>query len=163
MATVVCSQCGESFTEGWVTFWSRDDIAICYGCLDYLNQQRARQLSLRKGLQPLEGFDPVFSVRDLSSAISHYERLGFTSSRHDHGYAFVSWSNLTIHLTETEHDEAAKPSQLYVHVADADHVAERWREAGMEVEGPANQDYGKREGRHIDVDGNIIRFGGPPR
>jgi uncharacterized glyoxalase superfamily protein PhnB len=54
-------------------------------------------------------------------------------------------------------------SVLYVHVDDADEVAERWREAGMDVEGPENQDHGKREGRHVDPDGNVIRFGGPPR
>jgi uncharacterized glyoxalase superfamily protein PhnB len=53
-------------------------------------------------------------------------------------------------------------SALYVHVDDADEVAERWRKAGARRR-PRDQDYGKREGRHVDPDGNVIRFGGPPR
>lgn len=105
----------------------------------------------------------MFSVRDLARAIDHYERLGFTSSRHDDNYAFATWGNLTIHLAQPEHTDAHTTSVPYVHVNDADEVAERWRKAGMEVQGPEIQDYGKREGRHIDVDGNTIRFGGPPR
>jgi hypothetical protein len=31
----------------------------------------------------------------------------------------------------------------------------------MTVEGPRNEDYGKREGQHVDPDGNLIRFGSP--
>jgi uncharacterized glyoxalase superfamily protein PhnB len=54
-------------------------------------------------------------------------------------------------------------SVLYIHVDDADELAGRWRNAGIEVQGPENQDYGKREGQHVDFDGNRIRFGGPPR
>ena len=54
-------------------------------------------------------------------------------------------------------------STIYIHVDDADALAADWRNAGMEVVDPENQDYGKREGRHVDPDGNIIRFGGPPR
>jgi uncharacterized glyoxalase superfamily protein PhnB len=42
-------------------------------------------------------------------------------------------------------------------------LASDWRKAGMEVVDPENQDYGKREGQHVDPDGNLIRFGGPPR
>lgn len=52
---------------------------------------------------------------------------------------------------------------LYIHVDDADELAADWRKAGMEVVGPANEDYGMREGRHVDPDGNVIRFGRPPR
>ena len=54
-------------------------------------------------------------------------------------------------------------STLYIHVDDADDLAADWRKAGMEVVDPENQDYGKREGSHVDPDGNLIRFGGPPR
>jgi uncharacterized glyoxalase superfamily protein PhnB len=38
-------------------------------------------------------------------------------------------------------------------------VAEEWREAGIEVDGPRDEDYGKREGSITDPDGNVIRFG----
>ena len=80
-----------------------------------------------------------------------------------HSYAFAKWGNLVIHLARDEHPEAHMTSTLYIHVDDADEVAAAWRKAGMEVVGPENQDYGKREGRHVDPDGNVIRFGGPPR
>jgi hypothetical protein len=63
-----------------VTLWSRKDIVICYSGLDYLNSQRSRQIAILDGLQPLAGFDPVFSVRNVERAIDHYERLGFTVS-----------------------------------------------------------------------------------
>jgi catechol 2,3-dioxygenase-like lactoylglutathione lyase family enzyme len=160
MAAAVCACCGESFEQGWVTLWCHQDIVICYTCLDYLNGQRARQIAIAGGVQPPEGFDPVFRVRDLARAIGHYERLGFSTSRHDDDYAFATWSDLVIHLAQ---DENPAPSTLYIHVADADEVARRWREAGLEVDGPQNQDYGKREGHHTDPDGNLLRFGGPPR
>lgn len=52
---------------------------------------------------------------------------------------------------------------LYLHLDEADELAADWRKAGMEVVGPENQDYGKREVSHVDPDGNLIRFGGPPR
>lgn len=163
MAGAVGTCCGESFDQGWVTLWSRKDVVICDGCLDYLNSQRARRLAILDGLQPLAGFDPVFRVRDAERAIDHYERLGFTTTRHDDGDAFASWGNLTIHLASDEPPHEHTTSTLYVHVDGADEAAERWRKAGMEVDGPENQDYGKREGRHVDPDGNTIRFGGPPR
>jgi uncharacterized glyoxalase superfamily protein PhnB len=38
-------------------------------------------------------------------------------------------------------------------------VAEEWRAKGIEVEGPRDEDYGKREGSVRDPDGNLIRFG----
>jgi hypothetical protein len=53
-------------------------------------------------------------------------------------------------------------SPLFIHVDDADDLAADWRTAGMEVDGPENQDYGKLEGRHVDPDGNVIRFVGHP-
>ena len=163
MTTAVCTCCGESFDQGWVTLWSRKDVVICYACLDYLNNQRFRQIAILDGIQPLAGFDPVFSVRDTEQAVEHYQRLGFTTSRHDDGYAFAKWGSLTIHLAQGALSEAPKTSVLYIHVDDADALAQRWRQAGMDVDAPENQDYGKREGRHVDPDGNVIRFGGPPR
>ena len=38
-------------------------------------------------------------------------------------------------------------------------VTEEWRQAGIEVVGPLDEDYGKREGSVTDPDGNVIRFG----
>jgi catechol 2,3-dioxygenase-like lactoylglutathione lyase family enzyme len=146
-----------------VTLWSHPEIIICYGCLDYLNGRRDAQIAMHGGLQPLVGYDPVFSVVDVERAVDHYQRLGFTTDHHDETYAFAHWGNLVIHLTRDDNAGAHMTSTLYLHVQDADAVAATWRSAGIEVAGPENQDYGKREGSHVDPDGNLIRFGGPPR
>jgi catechol 2,3-dioxygenase-like lactoylglutathione lyase family enzyme len=161
MSSVACSCC-EKQVEAWVTLWSHQDVVICYECLDYLNSRRQRQIAIRGGLKPLAGYDPVFRVLDLQRAIQHYERLGFTVESHNENYAFATWGSLVVHLALAEPDAHAT-SQLYVHVDDADELATHWRKAGVHVTDPENQDYGKREGRHVDPDGNVIRFGGPPR
>jgi len=62
-----------------------------------------------------------------------------------------------------DNPDAHTTSALYIHVDVADELAADWRKAGMEVLGPENEGYGKREGQHVDPDGNLIRFGGPPR
>jgi uncharacterized glyoxalase superfamily protein PhnB len=162
MTSGVCSCCEKS-VQVWVSLWSHQDIVICYECLDYLNSRRIRQISLQGGLSPLAGYDPVFSVRDVQRAVDHYERLGFTMDYHDETYAFARWGNLVIHLTLDDASDHHTSSTLYLHVDDADELAAAWRMAGLDVVDPENKDYGKREGQHVDPDGNVLRFGGPPR
>lgn len=107
------------------------------------------------------GHEPCFAVADVRRAVGYYERLGFTISYHDETYAFAHRDNLTIHLAHSE--EPAGASALYIHVDDADQLAEDWRAAGMDVVGPNDHDYGKREGSLRDPDGNLLRFGSPLR
>jgi catechol 2,3-dioxygenase-like lactoylglutathione lyase family enzyme len=140
------------------------DVACsCCECLDYLDSRRARQIAIHGGLKPLAGYDPVFSVVDVERAVDHYQRLGFATDYHDETYAFARWGNLVVHLARDDNPEAHMTAVLYLHVDDADELADNWRKAGMEVVGPENQDDGKREGQHVDPDGNVIRFGGPAR
>jgi hypothetical protein len=105
--------------------------------------------------------EPIFSVRDVPSAVAHYERLGFSTSPHDETYAFAHRDGLTIHLARAEAE--LKLGAIYMHVDDADELADEWRRAGVHVVGPDDFDYGKREGSHVDQDGNLIRFGSPLR
>jgi hypothetical protein len=100
-------------------------------------------------------------VVDVERAVDHYGRLGFTISYHDRTYAFAHRDRLTIHLAQPADPAAARPGAIYLHVDDADQLASDWRRAGVEVVGPQDFDYGKREGSHIDPDGNLIRFGSP--
>jgi uncharacterized glyoxalase superfamily protein PhnB len=110
------------------------------------------------------GIEPIFTVADVAAARAHYELLGFTTSEHDETYAFAHRQELTIHLVAPEEDDdVIGGSALYVHVDDADDLAEQWRRAGQSVIGPEDFDYGKREGSHVDPDGNLIRFGAPIR
>ena len=70
--------------------------------------------------------------------------------------------SLTIHLAHSE-EPTTGASALYIHVDDVDQLAEDWRAAGVNVIGPDDYDYGKREGSHRDPDGNLLRFGSPLR
>ena len=163
METVTCSCCGKVPETGYVTLFSHRDIAICYWCLDGLDNQRRRKIYGHTGGWHLVGDEPIFKVADVPRALEHYTKLGFEVSAHDETYAFASREDrVTIHLTHDDGDGLG-PSALYLHVDDAQAVAREWRLAGLEVEGPENQDYGKCEGSHTDPDGNVIRFGGPIR
>jgi catechol 2,3-dioxygenase-like lactoylglutathione lyase family enzyme len=108
------------------------------------------------------GYEPCFRVLDVERAVTHYQRLGFTTSSHDETYAFAHRDDLTIHLAHDD-DPTHHVAMLYVHVDDAAELAAEWRAAGVEVDGPVDHDYGKREGSHVDPDGNLIRFGSPLR
>jgi catechol 2,3-dioxygenase-like lactoylglutathione lyase family enzyme len=106
------------------------------------------------------GVEPIFAVSDVARAVAHYERLGFTTSRHDAGYAFAHRNELTIHLAGVGANHPGVGS-IYMHVDDADKLADEWRDAGIDLVDPQDFEYGKREGSHIDPDGNLIRFGSP--
>ena len=89
---------------------------------------------------------------------------GFEVSFHDDSYAFAHRDlDLTIHLALAERGEITGAGALYIHCQDADRVAIEWREVGIEVQGPQNEDYGIREGSITDPDGNLVRFGSPTR
>lgn len=109
------------------------------------------------------GVEPIFAVADVARSVEHYRRLGFATSYHDEYYAFAHRDHLTIHLAQTDDEAIAMTGSIYMHVDHADHLAEGWRRAGVEVVGPRDFDYGKREGSHTDPDGNLIRFGSPLR
>jgi catechol 2,3-dioxygenase-like lactoylglutathione lyase family enzyme len=104
--------------------------------------------------------EPIFAVADISRAVEHYTRLGFEISHYDEGYAFAHRDGLTLHLDLTDTPPPGR-GLLYLHVDDADRLAEEWRKAGVEVESPQDYAWGKHEGSHRDPDGNVIRFGSP--
>jgi catechol 2,3-dioxygenase-like lactoylglutathione lyase family enzyme len=156
-----CTCCGET-VEGSVHLHSRRDIVICYGCLDWLNGRRDRQVAAHSGGWRVVGSDPIFTVADVARSVDHYQRLGFEISHHDATYAFAHRDrDLTIHLAQGQAGAQPRLVSLYIHVDDAERMAEEWRRAGLQVVGPEDFDYGKREGSHTDPDGNLIRFGSP--
>jgi catechol 2,3-dioxygenase-like lactoylglutathione lyase family enzyme len=107
------------------------------------------------------GTEPIFTVTDVQRAVEHYQRLGFSTSFHDETYAFAHRDDLTIHLAHRDDPASEGTAALYLHVDDAEELAAEWRRAGVQVAGPEDFDYGKREGWHVDPDGNKIRFGSP--
>jgi hypothetical protein len=110
------------------------------------------------------GFEPIFTVADVMRSIAWYERAGFQTSLHDQTYAFAHRDrDLTIHLAQVVGEDPPGHSGLYLHCQDADRAADGWRRAGIDVDGPHDEDYGKREGSITDPDRNVIRFGSPIR
>ncbi len=108
--------------------------------------------------------EPIFVVSDVARAVAHYEQLGFSASHHDSGYAFAHRNELTIHLAGPgAFPERVGRGTIYMHVDDADALAEEWRGAGIDFVAPQDFEWGKREGSHEDPDGNLIRFGSPLR
>ena len=111
------------------------------------------------------GFEPIFQVTDVPRSTAWYERAGFELWSHSDTYAFAHRDHdLTIHLAQAD-PTTGEPGHgaLYIHCQSADRVAEEWRQAGLDVDGPRDEDYGKREGSITDPDGNLIRFGSPIR
>jgi hypothetical protein len=160
---VTCTCCASS-VDWWVRLRSHPDLPICHNCLDGLNGQRNGQRQLISGSWLVTAFEPIFKVADVARSVAWFERAGFGVSFHDGTYAFAHRDNdLTIHLAQAEGDERPGLGALYLHCQDADRVAEDWRQAGIEVDGPRDKDDGKREGSITDPDGNVIRFGSPIR
>jgi catechol 2,3-dioxygenase-like lactoylglutathione lyase family enzyme len=160
---VTCACCSTS-VDWWVRLRSHPDVPICHNCLAGLNAQRDGQLQLMAGTWLIAGFEPVFKVADMARSVGWFERAGFEVLFHDDTYAFAHRDrDLTIHLARAGSNETAGQAALYIHCQDADRVAEGWRQAGIEVDGPRDEDYGKREGSITDPDGNVIRFGSPIR
>jgi hypothetical protein len=158
---VRCTCCSMS-VDWWVRLRSHPDLPICQDCLAGLNGQRDGQLQLMTGSWLVTGFEPIFSVASVTRAVDWYGRAGFVVSSHDDAYAFVHRGrDLTIHLVRCAAGELSGHGALYIHCQDADGVAEDWRQAGLEVDGPRDEEYGKREGSVADPDGNVIRFGSP--
>jgi len=136
----------------------RPDISLCSDCLDWLQRRRDEEIPFGGPARVLN-HEPIFLVADVARAKNHYLELGFTTSDHDPTYAFAHRDDLTIHLAQADGRPIA--GHVYLHVTDAEALAAAWRGVGLTVEGPTDYDYGKREGSHIDPDGNVIRFGSP--
>ncbi len=150
--------------DWWVRLRSHPDLPICHDCLAGLNGQRDGQLQLMAGTWLVTGFESIFKVANVTRSVDWFETAGFEVSSDDDTYAFARRDrDLTIHLAQAAGDERPGHGVLYIHCHDADRVAEEWRRAGIEVDGPRNEDHGRREGTATDPDGNVVRFGGPFR
>jgi catechol 2,3-dioxygenase-like lactoylglutathione lyase family enzyme len=112
-------------------------------------------------VHPQVSASPIFPVSDLPRALEHYAALGCVVSTHDEGYGFAARGGAELHLVVVAADDPRSgPAAAYLHVPDADALAAEWSGVpGTEL--PVDTDYGLREGRHTDPDGNVLRFGSP--
>jgi hypothetical protein len=97
--------------------------------------------------------------------LEHYAALGFeTEAWRGGGYGFASRDGVELHLGEVEgHDPATNIVSCYLFVGDVDALHAEWvpARAGGQLEPLSDTDYGLREGRYVDPDGNVIRYGSP--
>jgi uncharacterized glyoxalase superfamily protein PhnB len=156
-----CSCCGTASDTGSVHLLSHPETVICYRCLDWLQVQREKQVRAGGAGVRVTEVEPMFRVSDVADAADHYLRLGFTVLMQDQAYAVVQRVGLTIALLQADQADGKTSGAIYLHVDDADQLADDWRRAGLPVVGPADFEYGKREGSHTDPDGNLLRFGSP--
>ena len=109
---------------------------------------------------------PVFVTTDLGRALEHYERLGFAVEAHEGGdhYGYARRDGMEIHLARVDRiDVRTTTSCAYLWVDDAEALYQEWSDAGVDgrLQRPDRTDYGLDEGAHVDLDGNLIRFGSP--
>jgi len=156
-----CSCCGATPDTGWVRLQSHPETVICDRCLDWLQAQREIRVRAGGAGARVTEVEPMFNVRDVADAADHYLRLGFTVLMQGTTYAVVQRVGLTIALLQADRADRKLSGAIYLHVDDADQLADEWRRAGVPVTGPTDHDYGKREGSHTDPDGNLLRFGSP--
>ena len=103
---------------------------------------------------------PILPVRDLSAALVHYQRLGFTTREYDRGgYGYATRFH---ELRDTlQSGRSTTTHSAYLWVDDADSLALAWCAAGAEIHMPEDTEWGQHEGAHVDPDGNVLRFGSP--
>ena len=157
----VCWCCGEERSEPELArLECHSEVALCDVCLGWLGDRQA----LRRG-NWLRRAIPILATADVARAVEHYAALGFeTEVWGGGGYGFVSRDGVELHLSEVEgHVPATNVVSCYLFVGDADALHAEWVEArtGGQLEAPSDTDYGLREGRHVDPDGNVIRYGSP--
>ncbi|MFZ0668332.1 MAG: MarR family transcriptional regulator [Acidimicrobiales bacterium] len=115
-------------------------------------------------LRQFRRFSPVLPVRDLATALTHYETLGFKIVPYEKtdGYGFAWRDGMDLHFC-VEEDQVASENRtsVYLYVRDADALYEEWSKPGLggTTTAPEDTPWEMREGTHTDVDGNVIRFG----
>ena len=153
-----CWCCGQSVAvEALIALRCRPEVTLCDDCVGWLAAQR-RGRTLRRAA-------PVLATTDVRRALDHYRALGFAAEGWEGGgYGFVQRDGVELHLGEHHGlDPTANPVAVYLFVTDAEQLYAEWSSANVsgELQPPTDTDYGLREGRHVDLDGNLIRFGTP--
>lgn len=115
---------------------------------------------------------PVFPVRNVTTALEHYRRLGFDAKAYNEAdadgpvYGFLYRGAVELHLARVPAlDPAQSMSACYLYVDDADALFAQWSQCGVtgRFTAPEDTPYGLREFAHIDGDGNLLRVGSPLR
>jgi Ser/Thr protein kinase RdoA (MazF antagonist) len=114
----------------------------------------------------LTGVSPIFPVGDMQRALAHYQALGFVTHAYEGAgdYGYADRDGISLHLAGRHHEEpGGEGSEAYLFVDDADALYAEWTRPGIGgiTRHVRDTPYELREGAHIDLDGNVIRFGSP--
>lgn len=129
-------------------------------------ENRASASGRRSGGPGLRQWSPVFPVHDMAAALAHYSALGFNAFSHDgrNDYGFANRDGTSLHLAASGgHELGHGHGSAYLYVLDADVLYEEWSRPGIggRTRPVVPTRYGRREGSHVDPDGNLVRFGSP--
>jgi len=158
LTAAACACCGrEAEAIEFATLHCRPDISVCGVCAGWLVEQNRLRQAATDGRAVFFRLQPMFAVTDMKRSLVFYASKGFDMETHDENYAFAERDDIALHLVSGADTIVAAPSAVYIHVDDVDALAAEWG-----TKRPENMDYGLREAKLVDPDGNVIRFGSPP-
>ena len=111
---------------------------------------------------------PILNVASVEASIEHYTSvLGFNKDwdwpAEEEDKTFASISNGEVHVFLAENSQGARPVWIYYNVGDVDKLHEEYAAAGAVVsQEPVDRPWGAREMLVEDLDGHVLRIGGPP-
>ena len=111
---------------------------------------------------------PILNVASVEASIEHYTSvLGFNKDwdwpAEEEDKTFASISNGEVHVFLAENSQGARPVWIYYNVGDVDKLHEEYAAAGATIKKePVDEPWGAREMLVEDLDGHVLRIGGPP-
>ena len=112
---------------------------------------------------------PILNVASVEASIEHYTSvLGFSKDwdwpAEEEDKTFASLSNGAVHVFLSENSQGARPVWIYYNVGDVDKLHEEYAAAGANVKQvPVDEPWGAREMLVEDLDGHVLRIGGPAK
>lgn len=112
---------------------------------------------------------PILNVESVEASIGHYVSvLGFRkdwdwpAEKEDKTFAAITNGEVTIFLCENA--QGARPVWIYYGVDNVDELHEKYARAGADIrQKPVDQPWKAREMLVADIDGHILRIGGPSK
>ena len=113
------------------------------------------------------GLTPILNVKSVEASIEHYTSvLGFRKEwdwpDEDEDKSFASMLNGRARIFLAEKNQGARPVWINYYVGDVDKLHEQYLASGAEIrQEPADRPWGAREMLVADLDGHVLRIGGP--
>lgn len=141
--------------------------AIAAGLLSIAAAHEDDHTPAEPGPTAFTAMTPILNVNSVEASVEHYTSvLGFRkewdwpADSEDKTFASISNGRARLHLAEN--NQGARPVWIYYRVDDADELHERYLEAGAQIEQkPVDRPWGAREMLVLDLDGHVLRIGGP--